>query len=281
MLNTNKQNIRQPYDGWSLDERDPKVIESMMPLWEWFYRYYFRVQTDGWHHIPDEKILIVGSHNGGLAAPDMHMCMYDWFKRFGLERLVYGLMYQNIWSISSSQLKLQVQCGAVRAHPRMAIAAFQRNASVVVYPGGTLDIFRPHSMRNKIYFAGRKGFIKLALREEVPIVPMISHGAHDTLIVLANFYEQIKQLHEWGMPWLFDVDPEVFPIYIGLPWGLAIGPLPNFPLPTQIHTRVFPPIVFERYGRKAASDHDYVDACYQKVLTQMQQELDQLILSTS
>ena len=281
MLNTNKQNIRQPYDGWSLDERDPKVIESMMPLWEWFYRYYFRVQTDGWHHIPDEKILIVGSHNGGLAAPDMHMCMYDWFKRFGLERLVYGLMYQNIWSISSSQLKLQVQCGAIRAHPRMAIAAFQRNASVVVYPGGTLDIFRPHSMRNKIYFAGRKGFIKLALREEVPIVPMISHGAHDTLIVLANFYEQIKQLHEWGMPWLFDVDPEVFPIYIGLPWGLAIGPLPNFPLPTQIHTRVFPPIVFERYGRKAASDHDYVDACYQKVLTQMQQELDQLILSTS
>ena len=281
MLKTNKQNIRQPYDGWSLDEREPKVIESMMPLWEWFYRYYFRVQTDGWHHIPDEKILIVGSHNGGLAAPDMHMCMYDWFKRFGLERLVYGLMYQNIWSISSSQLKLQVQCGAIRAHPRMAIAAFQRNASVVVYPGGTLDIFRPHSMRNKIYFAGRKGFIKLALREEVPIVPMISHGAHDTLIVLADFYQQVKQLHEWGMSWLLGIDLEVFPIYIGWPWGLAIGPLPNFPFPVKIHTRVCPPIVFERYGRKAASDRDYVDACYQKVLTQMQQELEQLILSTS
>ncbi|MDE5118323.1 MAG: glycerol acyltransferase, partial [Trichodesmium sp. St2_bin2_1] len=54
-----------------------------------------------------------------------------------------------------------------------------------------------------------------------------------------------------------------------------------FPFPVQIHTRVCPPIVFERYGRKAASDRDYVDACYQKVLTQMQQELDQLILSTS
>jgi 1-acyl-sn-glycerol-3-phosphate acyltransferase len=163
----------------------------------------------------------------------------------------------------------------------MAIAAFERNGSVAVYPGGAPDVFRPHSMGDKIYFAGRKGFIKLALREEVPIVPMISNGAHDTLIVLADFYEQVKQLHEWGMPWLFDVDPEVFPIYIGLPWGLAIGPLPNFPFPVQIHTRVCPPIVFERYGRKAASDRDYVDVCYQKVLTQMQQELDQLILSTS
>ena len=280
-MTANKQNIRQPYDGWSLDDRDPKVIKSMMPFWEWFYRYYFRVQTDGWDNIPDEKILIVGSHNGGLPSPDMHMCMYDWFKRLGPERLVYGLMHPNAWSVFPGLTPLAAKCGAVRAHPKMAIAAFQRNASVVVYPGGGPDVFRLHSMRNKIYFAGRKGFIKLALREEVPIVPMISHGAHDTLIVLANFYEQIKQLHEWGMPWLFDVDPEVFPIYIGLPWGLAIGPLPNFPLPTQIHTRVFPPIVFERYGRKAASDHDYVDACYQKVLTQMQQELDQLILSTS
>ncbi|NEQ39594.1 MAG: acyltransferase family protein [Okeania sp. SIO3I5] len=272
----NQQNIRKPYDGWSLDERDSEIIKLIMPLWEWFYHYYFRVQTDGWHHIPDEKILIVGSHNGGLASPDTSMFMYDWFKRFGPERLVYGLMHQNAWSVSTGA-SLAVQCGAVRAHPKMAIAAFQRNASVVVYPGGAADVFRPHSMRDKIYFAGRKGFIKLALREEVPIVPMISHGAHDTLIILADFYEQLKQLHEWGMPWLFDVDPEVFPVYIGWPWGLAIGPLPNFPFPVQIHTRVCAPIVFERYGRQAASDRAYVDACYQKVLTQMQQELDQLI----
>ncbi len=279
MLTANQQNIRQAYDGWSLDDRNPEVIKSMIPLWEWFYRYYFRVQTDGWHHIPtDEKIMIVGSHNGGLASPDTPMFMYDWFRRFGTERSVYGLMHQNAWSVSSSN-KLAVQCGALRAHPKMAIAAFQRNASVVVYPGGAQDVFRPHSMRDKIYFAGRKGFIKLALREEVPIVPMISHGAHDTLIVLADFYEQTKQLNEWGMPWLFDVDPEVFPIYIGLPWGLAIGPLPNFPLPVQIHTRVCPPIVFERYGREAASDRDYVDVCYDLVLNQMQKELDQLVLS--
>jgi 1-acyl-sn-glycerol-3-phosphate acyltransferase len=135
-------------------------------------------------------------------------------------------------------------------------------------------------MRNQIYFAGRKGFIKLALREEVPIVPMISHGAHDTLFVLGDFYEQAKQLHNWGiLPWLFDADPEVFPIYIGLPWGLAIGPLPNFPLPVQIHTRVCPPIVFERYGREAACDRNYVDVCYHQVLNQMQKELDELILS--
>ncbi len=225
-------------------------------------------------------IIYQQTHNGGLAVPDMHMFMYDWFKRFGTERLVYGLMHPNAWSVFPTT-RLAVQCGAVRYHPKMAIAAFERNASVGVYPGGCLDVFRPHSMGNKIYFAGRKGFIKLALRAEVPIIPMISHGAHDTLIVRADFSEQVKQLHEWGMPWLFGLDPEVFPIYIGLPRGLTIGPFPNFLLPAKIHTLVCPPIVFERYGRDAARDRDYVDVCYQKVLTKMQQELDKLVESKS
>ncbi|NEQ84385.1 MAG: glycerol acyltransferase, partial [Moorea sp. SIO2I5] len=47
--------------GWSLEERDPEVIESYLPQWEWFYRYYFRVKTDGWQHIPESKVLLVGS----------------------------------------------------------------------------------------------------------------------------------------------------------------------------------------------------------------------------
>ncbi|NEN97378.1 MAG: glycerol acyltransferase, partial [Moorea sp. SIO3I7] len=150
-------------------------------------------------------------------------------------------------------------------------------ASVLVYPGGAQDVFRPHSQRHQIQLAGRKGFIKLALREKVPIVPIISNGAHDTLIVLGDCYEQARQLHELGIPWLFGLDPQVFPIYLGLPWGLAIGPLPNIPLPIPITTRVCPPIVFERYGRVAARDQDYVDACYEQVSTQMQSELNRLV----
>lgn len=272
---------RHPFDGWSLEERDPKVIQSLMPLGEWLYRYYFRVTTDGWHHLPSKGgMLIVGSHNGGMIAPDTLMFMYDWVQRLGPERLVYGLMHPNVWMVPFYS-KLTVQLGAVRAHPIMASAALKRGAPVLVYPGGPEDLWRPHNLRHQIYFAGRKGFIKLALREGVPIVPAISNGAHDTLIVLADFYKQLRQLHELGMPWLFGIDPMVFPIYLGLPWGLAIGPWPNIPMPVQIHTRICAPIMFERYGRDAASDRDYVDACYEKVCNQMQLELDRLVLGLS
>lgn len=271
---------RSRFDGWSLEERDPRVIQSMMPVWEWLYCYYFRVTTDGWHHLPTQgSMLLVGSHNGGVAAPDMSMVMYDWFRRFDPERLAYGLMHPTFWKFPVLA-RLAVQLGAVRAHPKMARAALQRGAAVLVYPGGFEDIFRPHYLRHQIYFAGHKGFIKLALHEGVPIIPIISQGAHDTLIILADYYKQLRQLHSWGMPWLFGIDPIVFPIYLGLPWGLAIGPMPNIPLPVKIHTRICAPIVFEYYGRAAASDREYVDACYEQVCIQMQVELDRLVQDT-
>ncbi|MBE8986890.1 lysophospholipid acyltransferase family protein [Nostoc sp. LEGE 12450] len=277
-----KQHLLKKKPGWSLDERDPKFIESLMPLLGFLYKYYFQVQTSGWENIPSqEKVLFVGSHNGGLAAPDMGMVMYDWFKRFGTEKPVYGLMHPKVWQVSQPLAQLAAKAGAIIAHPKMAYTALRSGASVLVYPGGAEDVFRPHNLRNKIYFAGRQGFIKLALRENVPIVPVISWGAHDTLIVLADLYKVVQQLHEWGMPWLLGIDPEVFPIYLGLPWGLAIGPLPNIPLPVPMYTRVCPPIVFERYGREAASDRHYVNECYELVVSQMQEELDTLVKVTA
>jgi len=171
--------------------------------------------------------------------------------------------------------------GAIRAYPTVARAAFQSGASVAVFPGGAQDVFRPHRLRDRIHFCDRKGFIKLALQEAVPIIPFISWGAHDTLFVIADFYEQIQQLHELGLPWLFDSDPTVFPLYLGLPWGLSLGPLPNFPWPSQIHTQICPPIHFERYGRQAAKDKVYIQDCYDWVVSKMQYALDQLILKAS
>jgi 1-acyl-sn-glycerol-3-phosphate acyltransferase len=80
----------------------------------------------------------------------------------------------------------------------MAIAALNSGASVLIYPGGATDVFRPHSLRNKIHFAGNQAFVKLALQYEVPIIPAISHGAHSTLFVLEDIYPQLKELHETG-----------------------------------------------------------------------------------
>jgi len=265
------------FNGWSLEDRNPQVIQQLMPMLDWLYYDYFRAQTSGWENVPSSgKLLLIGSHNGGLAAPDMYMIMHDWYQRFGVDRPTYALMDSTIWKAMPGLGRLATQMGALRTHPKMARAALRRDATLLIYPGGAQDVFRPYSERHKIYFHGRRGFIKLALQTETPIVPVISWGAHSSLIVLADFYPQIQKLHQQGLPWLFGIDPEVFPVYLGLPWGIAFGPLPNIPFPVQVHTRVCPPIVFKRYGHKAAQDTDYVDECYRHVKTSMQQALDQL-----
>lgn len=264
--------------GWSLDDRDPQIIEKLIPFFDWIYKNYFRVQTDGWENIPKTgKVLLIGSHNGGLAAPDTVMMTYDLFQKFGTDRLAYALMEPKIWQVLPGLARLATQVGTIQPHPKLARAALRRGAAVLIYPGGAKDVFRPYSMRNKIYFHGHKGFIKLALQEEASIIPFISYGAHSTLIVLADIYPQLKQLHKLGMPWLGDIDPGVFPIYLGLPWLVAFGPLPNIPLPVPLHTRVCPEITFERSGEEAARDRKYVNHCYDLVCEQMQRELDRLV----
>ncbi|MGB8698925.1 MAG: lysophospholipid acyltransferase family protein [Thermosynechococcaceae cyanobacterium] len=266
--------------GWSLQDRDPRIIEQLMPWWAWHYHHYFRVVSDGWQQIPSSgPFLFVGSHNGGLASPDMFMTMYDWFRRFGIERPVYGLMHPKVWQAFPELARLATQGGALQAQPKMAIAALRKGASVLVYPGGIQDVFRPHPLRHSIHFNGRQGFIKLALREEVPIIPVISCGAHDTLLVLTDLYPQVQMLRQqFNLPWFLGIDPEVFPLYLGLPWGISLGPLPNIPLPAPIHTRICRPIIFERYGPDACHDKGYVDDCYRQVCESMQMELDQLVL---
>lgn len=272
------QPSQSPLDGWSLEDRDPAALQRVMQSMEWFYKHYFKVETDGWEQIPtNEAVIFVGSHNGGLPAPDLHMMLYDWCCRFGVEKPLYGLMSPKIWDVFPSVAKLATRVGAVQAHPKMAIAALNRGANIVVYPGGMQDVFRPYWQRHQIYFHQRKGFIKLAIKKGVPIVPLISCGAHSTFVVLTDIYPKMKMLHKLGMPWAFGVDPGVFPIYLGLPWGLSFGPLPHIPLPTKIHTRVCEPIRFDRYGSKALKDSRYIDECFEIVKRQMQRALDQLV----
>ncbi|MBE9112843.1 acyltransferase family protein [Nodosilinea sp. LEGE 07298] len=263
--------------GWSLDRRNTHFIQAFQPLWGWLYENYFQVQTEGWEQMPEGQVMLVGSHNGGLAAPDMFMMIYDWVRRFGPDRPVYGLMHPKVWQAVPPLASLAERAGAIAAHPKMALAALDRGASILVYPGGARDVFRPFSQRDRIHLGDRKGFVKIALQRHLPIVPVVSWGAHDTLLVLADIYPLMQQLHDWGMPWFMGIDPEVFPVYLGLPWGIAFGPVPNIPWPRPIATHIGTPIYFERYGAETARDRPYVDACYRQVRDQMQHNLNELI----
>ena len=63
--------------------------------------------------------------------------------------------------------------GAVDAGRATASRALNEGISVVVYPGGSREIFDtdPNSTETKIYLTKRRGFVRLAMRHGADLVP--------------------------------------------------------------------------------------------------------------
>jgi 1-acyl-sn-glycerol-3-phosphate acyltransferase len=122
-----------------------------------------------------------------------------------------------------------------------------------------------------VKFGGRTGFVRLALRRQVPIVPVVSVGAHETFRVLTDGHRLAHALH---LKELLRI--EVLPVFLCLPWGIWIGPYElHVPLPSQIRIRALPPIRFD-LPPSAADDDATVHALAEQVRSTMQAGLDDL-----
>jgi len=71
---------------------------------------------------------------------------------------------------------------------------------VLVYPGGDLDAYRHFDRRHEIVLGRRTGFVRVAQRCRVPIVPIVAHGAHRSAYIFtegAAIADAIR-LRRWG-----------------------------------------------------------------------------------
>ena len=157
----------------------------------------------------------------------------------------------------------------VTASSDAAVQAFEEGALVLDYPGGDYEACRPWTERNRVDFGGRTGFARLALQTGVPIVPVVTHGSHDSLIVLARGNRIAKALGLNGM------HITVFPLLLG-PYGVTTALLPPPPLPSSITVEFLPPITWPDLGPDAADDPETVARCAAEVVAVMQTALDRL-----
>jgi len=123
-----------------------------------------------------------------------------------------------------------------------------------------------------VVFGQRRGFIRLALRAGVPIVPVVSVGAHEAFHVLTDGVELARRLQ---LKRLFRL--EALPIALGLPFGLIIGPTGYLPLPVRMKIRVLPEMRWPALGEDAADDDEVVGRCRDEVVATMQQAMDELV----
>lgn len=266
------ERLLTPYDIDSIDNRKDAFLASMDRYLAGPVSRYFRARVDGLEHIPKGPALFVGNHNAGMLNPEAYLFAHALYQRFGTRELPYGLAHE--WALALPGINHFLgPLGAVRASHEMAHRLFQRGDKVIVYPGSDLDAFRPFRKRNQIVFGPRKGFMRLAIREAVPLVPVVAAGAHSVFVVL----NEGKRTARWlGLDKRLRI--KAWPFVLSIPWGLTFGPpLLFLPFPSRIRIEVLPPFRSDRSGIDAAKDDTYVTRCANQVRESMQRALDRLV----
>jgi 1-acyl-sn-glycerol-3-phosphate acyltransferase len=250
-----------------LDERDPDYIRDSLPRLWLASSLYFRGEVRGLGNIPEAgPVLLVGNHSGGNLTPDTTVFTLAFYAYFGVERPFYQLAHNLVLSLPG--LGALRKYGTVAASPDNASKALESGAALLVYPGGDYEVHRPSWERHKVDFDGRKGFIRLALAQDIPIVPVVSAGGQETALFLTRGEGLARAL---GLDRAFRL--KVLPISLALPWGLNVGDmLGHIPLPAKITVEALPPIhLRDEFG----PDPD-LDEVYDHVMRVMQETLDAL-----
>lgn len=247
---------------------DRDFLAGLLPWMDRFARY-FDAEVRGFEHIPEGPVLLVGNHSGGVLTPDTSAFMAHWYRERGLDAPLVGLAFDAAFGIPGFRTILR-RLGLVPARRANAARALGSGAAVLVYPGGAHEVFRPWADRNRIDFGGHKGFVSLALQLGVPVVPVVGHGGHETLVVLARGDRFGRFLG------LDKVRVTVCPLVFQVPWGVSPPAAPNLPLPAKITIQVGAPLDWSRYGPEDSQDPEVVDRCYDEITGEMQAILDGL-----
>jgi 1-acyl-sn-glycerol-3-phosphate acyltransferase len=250
-----------------LDERDPDYIRERLPLMWLLASIWFRGEVRGLGNIPDSgPVLLVGNHSGGNMTPDTILFTLAFSTFFGVERRFYQLAHNLV--LAMPWLAPLRKFGTVAASPSNASEALDSGAALLVYPGGDYEVHRPSWRRNKVDFGGRKGFIRLALERDVPIVPVVSIGGQETALFLTRGEGLARTLMLDRLLRL-----KVLPISLALPWGLNIGDMAgHIPLPAKLTIETLPAIdLHDEFGHEPD-----IDEVYDHLIRLMQETLDAL-----
>jgi 1-acyl-sn-glycerol-3-phosphate acyltransferase len=254
---------------WTLEGTDDRFMDRQKYLWNPLMDYWFRMEIEGWEHLPEPPVLLIGIHSGAPFVWDAWTVGIQWWRRFGTDRPLHGTAHDALMAapLIGSYFR---RMGVLPAAPDSIASALEAGHDVALWPGGEIDSLRPWTDRDEAVLAGRKGFIRMAVNAGVPIVPIATVGGPDSMPVLARGRRLARALQLDKVARL-----KMFPIALSAPWGIGPAMLPELPLPTKIRTAFQAPVKLSRDPAKAKDD-DYVDRKYDEVRQSIQDGMDAL-----
>lgn len=228
---------RSDVDEWG---RSQHVRDLLNTVYEPLYRHWFRVEWEGMEHIPrDGGALLVANHAGAIPS-DAPAILHGIETELG--RPVYG-MAEYIFRTLPVVGTLWERAGGVVATPHNAYRLLREQQQLaLVFPEGTKGTSKTYRERYQLRRFGRGGFVEIAMRAGVPVVPIAVVGAEESMPILFNVNPLAKLL---GLPY--------FPVTANM---AVLGPLGTVGwFPAKFRIRVLEPVHFDvepdlpRYSR--------------------------------
>ncbi len=162
------------------------MVELTDPLFNFYYRYWFRVEPEGIENVPSSGgALLVGNHSGALP-PDAPMIMQAIRNEHPVPRPLYMLgehWFKGYPGVSMMAAKI----GVVPAHPANAQRLLgDEGRLALVFPEGAQGSGKVLWQRYRLRRFGRGGFVRTALRAGVPIVPVAVMGGEEAMPIFAH-----------------------------------------------------------------------------------------------
>jgi 1-acyl-sn-glycerol-3-phosphate acyltransferase len=210
----------------------PRALDRL-PLAAWLAlfrlaRRYHRYEVAGFEHLAQPRAALLVGYHGRPVAYDLCMLGVTIHERLGY--LPHGVVHrcvehQPVMKWVSDRL------GLITGDGPAVERAVARGEHILVQPGGTREGCRSFRQRYRVDWGPRMGYLRLALRHGLPIIPIAASGVDDGYLALNDGYRLGKRL---GMPG-------------GLPLWFGLGPLGPWPLsppfPVKIRQVIGEPIV--------------------------------------
>jgi 1-acyl-sn-glycerol-3-phosphate acyltransferase len=210
------------------------------------YERLFRAEWEGLDKIPRQGgALLVANHAAAIPS-DAPVIMHGVEEE--LARPCYGLadhMFKGVPVVGT----LWTRLGGVVAHPDNAYRLLREQGQLVlVFPEGTKGPGKHYRERYQLRRFGRGGFVQIAMRAGVPVVPIAVVGAEESMPILFNLAPLAKVV---GLPYV--------PITANM---FLFGPLLGLVayLPAKFKLRVLDPVCFDvppdqpRYSKSRIMD---------------------------
>lgn len=205
-------------------------------------RKYFRLQVEGVEHIPRRGPALIIPNHSGYSGFDALLLSHEIYKSTGR---IPRVLTHHLWFLSKATAIPAEKVGFIEANMKNGLTQLKKNNLVTLFPEGEYGNFKPTTKRYHLQ-EFKRGFVRMALLRQCPIVPVLILGAEETHINLA----QLK-----------------FTKYLR---GIVLPlPLNVIPLPAKWKIKFLPPIYLP-YQPSAADDRELVDELASDIREEMQ-----------